>query len=129
MQGAKDVIMHLCYSNTNVCLALTSSLFQRFISLLSVLQQNGNISITAMLLYFDALRSILLISSIISHLNGIFIILSSFTQQGQMFRINFHCSVVAVSPPVHILCLQQFINFIPSQTERDATSDNTPCWC
>lgn len=35
-----------------------------------------------------------------------------------MYGIIFHCSVVAGHHPlVHILCLQQFINFIPSQTE------------
>ena len=58
----------------------------------------------------------------------IFVILSSFTQ-GQMFGINFHCSVVAVSAPSSHSVSTAIYQFHPGQRAKQRHHNNTRCWC
>ena len=85
---------------------------------------------------YDALRLIFYTSHQYRIYNYIFVILSLFTQ-GQMFGINFHCSVVAVSTPSSHSVSTAIYQFHPgaSQTERDITTtllvgvDSSPLNC
>ena len=84
---------------------------------------------------YDALRLIFYNTHLINTAStSIFVILSSFTQ-GQMFGINFHCSVVAVSTPSSHSVSTAIYQFHPGEPNRDITTtllvgvDSSPLNC
>lgn len=77
---------------------------------------------------YDALRLIFYTSHQYRIYNYIFVILSLFTQ-GQMFGINFHCSVVAVSTPSSHSVSTAIYQFHPGEPNRERHHNNTPCRC